>query len=120
MTTAALSAGTLTGDPVKNPEGDDLGKVEEIMIDLESGRIIYVVVSAGGFLGLGDKFFAVPWSLLQVDTEDEAVVIDLDKETLEEAPGFDKDNWPDPSDRTWLEDVYVYYDVDPFWPRVRQ
>ncbi len=115
MTMTALSAGTLTGDTVRNRADEDLGKVEEIMIDLATGRVAYVVLSAGGFLGVGDKYFAMPWDLLEVDTATHSVVVDLDKETIENAPGFDKDNWPDTSDSSWLNDVYVYYQREPYW-----
>lgn len=103
------------GDTVKNLQEDDIGNLEEIMIDLESGRVSYVVLSAGGFLGIGEKFFAIPWEMVSVDTDDKKVVIDLDKETLENAPGFDKDNWPDSTDVGWLDEVYVYHEVEPSW-----
>lgn len=115
MSVNALSAGTLTGDSVKNKSDEQLGTVEEIMIDLDHGQVAYVVMAAGGFLGLGEKYFAVPWSLLEVDTERHHVVVDLDKDAIENAPGFDKDNWPDTSDGGWLDEVYVYYDVAPYW-----
>jgi sporulation protein YlmC with PRC-barrel domain len=115
MTVNALSAGTLTGDTVKNRADEELGTVEEIMIDLDRGQIAYVVMAAGGFLGIGDKYFAIPWSLLEVDTDSHAVIVDLDKETIENAPGFDKDNWPDPSDVGWLNRVYAYHRVEPYW-----
>jgi sporulation protein YlmC with PRC-barrel domain len=111
----SLSASTLTGDNVRNPGGDDLGHLEEIVIDLETGRVSYAVLATGGFLGLGDKYFAIPWDLLTVDTDNKEVVLDVSKETLENAPGFDKDNWPDIHDRTWVADVYRYYGHDPYW-----
>ncbi len=63
-----LSASTLTGDRVRNAAGEDLGKVEEIMLDVPGGRIAYAVLSFGGMLGIGDKLFAVPWSALRLDT----------------------------------------------------
>ncbi len=115
MTVNSLSAGTLTGDAVRNRANEQLGTIEEIMIDLDHGQIAYVVMAAGGFLGIGDKYFALPWRLLQIDTDNHAVIVDLDKETIENAPGFDKDNWPDQSDVGWLNEVYGYYDVEPFW-----
>lgn len=115
MTTAALSATTLTGDKVRNTEGEDLGHLEEIVIDLESGRVSYAVLASGGFLGMGDKYFALPWDMIQVDTENEEVVVELSKEMLENAPGFDKDNWPDIHDRAWVGEVYRYYGRSPFW-----
>jgi sporulation protein YlmC with PRC-barrel domain len=68
MTTTSLSASTLTGDTARNPEGDKLGHLAEIVIDLEDGRVNYGVLATGGFLGLGEKYFAIPWDLLGVDT----------------------------------------------------
>lgn len=118
MTAQALSASTLTGDKVRNHEGEKLGHLEEIVIDIESGQVAYAVLASGGFLGLGDKLFAVPWDLITVDTENHEVVIDVSKETLENAPGFDKDNWPDVGDQTWVVDVYRYYGRDPYWEGV--
>jgi sporulation protein YlmC with PRC-barrel domain len=76
----SLSASTITGDDVRNPNGDKLGHIEEIVIDLEDGRVNYAVLSSGGFLGLGDKLFAIPWDMIHVDTERKEVVIDLSKE----------------------------------------
>jgi sporulation protein YlmC with PRC-barrel domain len=115
MRPIALSASTLTGDKVRNPEGDDLGHLEEIVIDLEGGRVSYAVLAGGGFLGMGDKFFAVPWDLLTVDTDNKEIVADISKESLKNAPGFDKDNWPKTHDRTWVGDVYRYYGREPYW-----
>lgn len=120
MAIRALSAGTLKGDSVKNIEGKDIGKVEEIMIELDTGRVAYVVLSTGGLLGLGDKFFALPWSMIAVDLENQEVVADIDKETIDNAPGFDKDEWPDPTDLAWLNEVYDYYDAEPFWAATNQ
>lgn len=111
----ALSAGTLKGDDIRNPDGDALGTLEEIVIDTDAGRVAYGVLAAGGFLGMGEKFFAIPWDLVSVDTDNHELVVDLDKETLEEAPGFDKDNWPDTTDMSWVVDVYRYYGREPYW-----
>lgn len=112
-----LSASTMIGDDVKNPTGEDLGKIEEIMIDVNTGRVAYAVLSFGGFLGIGDKLFAVPWGAMMLDAEEEVFVLDVDEETLENAPGFDKDNWPKTTgdDDTWMVTVYEYYDRTPYW-----
>lgn len=115
MEPQSLSASTITGDDVRNLDGDNLGHIEELVIDLDSGRVNYAVLSSGGFLGVGDKLFAIPWDLLTVDTDNKEVVLDLSKETLENAPGFDKDNWPDIHDRSWVGDVYRYYGREPYW-----
>lgn len=108
----ALSASTLIGDPVLNTAGDDLGKLEDLMIDLDTGCIVYAVLSFGGFLGMGDKLFAIPWASLRVDLEEECLRMDIDQETLEKAPGFDKDNWPEPKDFGIVTTVYKFYGVE--------
>lgn len=110
-----LSATTLIGDHVRNNSGEDLGKLEEIMLDLDEGRVAYAVLSFGGLLGIGNKLFAVPWEALRVDTENKAIVFNISKDRLEQAPGFDKDNWPDTIDREWLAEVHNFYGYDPYW-----
>ena len=110
-----LAADTLTGNKVVNRQEEDLGKIEHLMIDLENGRIAYAVLSFGGFLGMGDKLFAIPWSALAVDKDEKRFVLNVDKELLKLAPGFDKDKWPNMSDRTWGAGVYKYYGTNPYW-----
>ena len=110
-----LSAGTLTGDPVINETGEHLGNLEELMLDLDSGRVAYAVISFGGIMGLGNKLFAVPWQALRVDTDRKAVVVNIARDLLEQAPGFDKDNWPDTSEPTWLSGIFQYYGYEPYW-----
>lgn len=112
-----LAASTLAGDAVKNSAGEDLGKVDEIMIDIPTGRVAYAVLSFGGFLRMGNKLFAVPWDVLTVDQDRKHFVLDVDKAKLENAPGFDKDNWPDMADRSWGAQVYNYYGRTPYWDR---
>ena len=115
MTTNTLSAGTLKGDKARNPAGDELGTIEEIMIDLDAGRVAYAVLASGGFLGMGNKYFAIPWDRLSVDTDNKEIVVDVDAETLQDAPGFDKDNWPDTTDPAWIAGVYSHYGSQPYW-----
>lgn len=106
-----LGAGTLTGDRVRNKAGDDLGKIEEIMIDLESGRVAYAVLSFGGFLGMGDKLFMVPWSAMRVDQSAHEFVLDVSRDRLDKAPGFDKGNWPDMTDPGYGNDLNSFWAV---------
>ena len=117
MTTQAiprvLSAGTLTGSDVKNPQGEKLGQIEEIMISLDSGHVSYAVLSFGGFMGMGDKLFAVPWSKFRPNPEDESMTLNVAKETLQKAPGFDKNDWPDLTQPDWHQNIHQYYGVDP-------
>jgi len=110
-----MSAGTLAGDRVRNAAGEDLGKIEEIMIDVPSGRIAYAVLSFGGFLGMGNKLFAVPWNALTLNEAEHEFILDVDKSTLENAPGFDKDNWPDMTDPIWGNQIYSHYGYKPDW-----
>ena len=86
-----LSAGTIKGDKVVNIDGDDIGKIEELMIDLQDGRVAYAVLSFGGFLGMGDKLFAIPWQALSLKVHKHAFALDIPKDVLERAEGFDKD-----------------------------
>ena len=110
-----LSANTICGDPVVNADGESLGEIEELMIDLETGRVAYAVLSFGGFLGIGDKLFAVPFDALKLDAEHERFVLDIPREKLEKAPGFDKSAWPDFADPRFGREVYGYYDISTYW-----
>jgi sporulation protein YlmC with PRC-barrel domain len=110
-----LSATTVTNDSVVNSRGEDLGKIEDIMLDMDDGRIAYAVVSFGGFLGIGDKLFAVPWNSMQIDADNHRFVLDVPKEKLENAPGFDKNSWPDFADRSLGREIYEYYGTPTYW-----
>jgi len=110
-----MDAATLIGDDVVNAQDEDLGKVESIMLDVQSGRVAYAVLSFGGFLGMGSKLFAIPWSALTLDTEEKRFILDVPKDKLENAPGFDKDHWPSMADQGWARDLHSYYDVSPYW-----
>jgi sporulation protein YlmC with PRC-barrel domain len=105
----------LIGVRVRNAAGDDLGKIEDIMLDIHQGRVGYAVLSFGGFLGLGDKLFAIPWAALTLDQEEKKFVLNLDREVLERAPGFDRHDWPDMTDPDWGGQIYSYYGYRPYW-----
>lgn len=104
-----LSASTLVGDSVENADGEKIGKLEEIMLDLESGHVAYAVLSFGGFLGIGDKLFALPWDKIHVDQERKCIVVNVSKERFKDMPGFDKDHWPDMTDTKWQSGINDYY-----------
>jgi len=110
-----LAADTLTGEKVVNLQMEDLGKIEHLMIDLGTGRIAYAVLSFGGFLGMGDKLFAIPWGALALDTVEKQFILNVDKELLKGAPGFDKDHWPNMADHIWGSKVFTYYGAKPYW-----
>ena len=115
-----VSAGTMTGDDVRNHSGDDLGTIEELMLDVRDGSIAYAVLSFGGFLGMGDKLFAVPWSALTLVHDEEYFLLNVEKSVLENAPGFDKDSWPDFTDTTWGQGIHDHYGATPYWRRDAQ
>ena len=110
-----MDADTLIGDNVVNASGEDLGEIKAIMLDVEGGRIAYAVLSFGGFLGMGDKLFAIPWSALTLDADEKRFILDAPKERLENAPGFDKDHWPAMADASWARQLHQYYEARPYW-----
>jgi sporulation protein YlmC with PRC-barrel domain len=108
-----MGADTLLGDSVVNGANDDLGDIKEIMLDMNTGQVAYAVLAFGGFLGMGEKLFAVPWQALHLDTVNHRFVLDVDKERLKTAPGFDKDAWPDMADVQWANQIHSFYGTDP-------
>lgn len=108
-----LSSSTLSGEEVVNRAGENLGDIKELMVDVDSGRVTYAVLEFGGFMGMGSKLFAVPLSAMQLDKSNKRFILDQSKERLENAPGFDKDNWPDFADETWGATIHSYYGVPP-------
>jgi sporulation protein YlmC with PRC-barrel domain len=110
-----LSSSSICKDQVKNAAGEELGKIEDLMIDLNSGRIAYAVLSFGGFLKMGAKLFAIPWEALQLDAAKKEFTLLVDKSRLEAAPGFDKENWPKMSDPAFGSTIYSHYGIKPYW-----
>jgi sporulation protein YlmC with PRC-barrel domain len=106
-----MGADTLLGNDVYNPADEKLGSIKEFMIEMATGKINYAVLSYGGFLGMGDRLFAVPWRALKLDTVNHRFTLDASKEKLKNAPGFDKDHWPSMADRSWATDVHTFYGV---------
>jgi sporulation protein YlmC with PRC-barrel domain len=113
-----IRASDLSGLAVYNPKDERLGKIEDLVLDPASGKIRYAVLSFGGVLGIGDKYFALPWKCVSfvakgqtsAGTQKEShCVLDVDKDFLKNAPGFDKDHWPDFADATWRQKVDEYY-----------
>jgi sporulation protein YlmC with PRC-barrel domain len=108
-----MGADTLLGEDVYNRQDEDLGDIKEIMLDMRGGRVAYAVLSFGGFLGVGEKLFAVPWSALTLDTVNKRFILDISKERLENAPGFDKDNWPDMAGTEFTNQIHTFYGTHP-------
>lgn len=106
-----MGAKTLIGEDVFSLEGESLGDIKEIMLDMRTGKVAYAVMSFGGFLGMGDKLFAVPWAILTLDTVNKHFVLNIDKEHFTNAPGFEKDAWPDMVNSAWVNDLHSFYGV---------
>ncbi len=99
------------GVDVYTPKGEILGAIKEIMLDMEHASVAYAVLASGGVLGIGEKLHAVPWRALtlKLETLDRRFILDIEKERLESSPGFDKDNWPDMIDESWISQTNTYY-----------
>jgi sporulation protein YlmC with PRC-barrel domain len=106
-----LKASSLLGKKVQDIDGKNLGDIKDLVIDPVDGSISYAVLDFGGFLGIGDKYFAVPWEALQLSKDQKAIVLDVSKKDLKQAPGFDKNNWPDLSNPAYAVIVYEYYGI---------
>jgi sporulation protein YlmC with PRC-barrel domain len=108
-----LKSSELIGLDIVNPKNESLGEIEEIVLDGNQHRIAYAVVGFGGFLGMGEKYFAMPWNVLRIERDAEGkehrAILAIDKETLKAAPGFDSDKWPDMADPRWATGVDDYY-----------
>ena len=100
---------------VVNKKGQDMGQVQTFVVDMVVGRIAFVVVSFEGFLGISDKWFAMTWEMLNWSTDNKKFVLDMSKETLEKAPGMDKNNWPDNIDFPMVVRTYNHFGVAPYW-----
>lgn len=110
-----MRSSTIVGSAVRNLKGDDLGKIHELVLDIVTGRIAYAVLAYGGFLGMGDKLFAIPWEALMKRSDERQFLLDLDENTLKTAPGFDRDHYPASADANWLSNVYTHYGYTPYW-----
>ena len=112
--TNLISADKVTGTAVYNRAGEDLGTVYSVMIDKLSGKVAYAVMSFGGFLGIGNRYHPLPWSMLKYDTSRGGYVVDLDRRTLEGAPSYEENervNW----DEAYGRRVHEHYRVPPYW-----
>ena len=108
---ARLTATSIIGDKVENNNGDDLGTIDNLMINIHTGRVEYAVIEYGSFLGLGGKLFAIPFEELRVAPGRHVFIVDRDKDYLKMSPGFDKNHWPDTNDHTYYGDVDSYWGV---------
>lgn len=104
-------ASTIEGLPVRNAAGEDIGKIKDLVIDVRTGKVMYAALDFGGFIGVGDRLFAVPWHAFQVRTADgkDELQLNVAKDRLKQAPGFDKNHWPNMANPDWSKDFDVFY-----------
>jgi sporulation protein YlmC with PRC-barrel domain len=114
-TNKLIGSDKVEGTPVVNNQGEKLGTIDKVMIDKISGKVAYAVMSFGGFLGVGDRHHALPWSVLTYDTSKDGYVVNIDKDTLEQGPTFAANETPNYEDETWGRQVHDYYKVRPYW-----
>ena len=108
-------ASKLMGTPVNNLQDEKLGKVENLLVDLPAGRLVTVIVSSGGFLGMGDELSAVPPTALRFTANRDTLQLDASKEMLASAPHFKANQWPDFAQPTYSSGVYRAYKVEPYF-----
>jgi sporulation protein YlmC with PRC-barrel domain len=102
-----LSASSIIGDKVHNNDNEHLGSIKDIMLNIKTGNIEYYIIEFGGFLGIGIKYFAIPFRLLKVDAENKSFIFEQSKEVLRKAPGFDIEHWPETN--IHLDEMYGYW-----------
>jgi sporulation protein YlmC with PRC-barrel domain len=120
-TPSILKISEIMGITVENAQRDNLGEIKDVVVDPSDGSVAYAVLEAGGFLGIGEKYFAIPWRAFQTVADDddkgdvERLILNVDNDRLKNAPGFDKDNWPDMADSEWGRTLHTYYDQQNYW-----
>jgi sporulation protein YlmC with PRC-barrel domain len=111
-----VPASEIIGEAVANLHGENVGKIHELVIDAGKNRVVYAVLSFGGFMGMRNKLFAIPWEAFEFSETEKKLILNVDREKLEAAPGFEKgDKWPDFKDTLWGESIYNYYNYAPPW-----
>jgi sporulation protein YlmC with PRC-barrel domain len=109
-----ISADRVEGTDVYNTGGEHLGSIDDLILDKVSGKVIYAVMSFGGFLGIGEKYHPVPWSMLNYSDDKDGYVVPLDRSQLEKAPAYNRDELRF-GERRWDQSVYNHYNQTPYW-----
>jgi len=104
-----LCGSVLVGARVRGEDGEDIGRIEEVLIDINAGRVAYALIAVGGVMGIGEKLYAVPWRAIRRGADDSEVILDGDREQLERAARFDPLHWQDPADETWIAHLDQFY-----------
>jgi len=99
----------IIGSNVRDPNNRKIGQIKDLLLDAGRGEIAYVVVSFGGVLGTSNRYHAIPWQALDPSDEGNYYTLHADRETINQAPGFDKSRWPDMTDREWNAEIDRYW-----------
>lgn len=110
-----LSANAIHGDAVLSLGGRALGTVDDLLLDLGAARIVYAVVSSGGFMGRGERLSAVPWLALRRDPDRHCFVLTVEADTFDAAPSYDRSSWPSRFDARWHQQLHSLYGLSPHW-----
>jgi hypothetical protein len=114
--TSSLIAGDkVSGTSVYTKAGEDIGQIHDVMIDKKTGKVAYAVMSFGGFLGIGEDYHPLPWSLLKYDTAQGGYVVDISKSQLEGSPSYPEGVEPKWGDRNYESELHGYYGIGPYW-----
>lgn len=110
-----IASDKVEGTAVRRPDGDKIGSIERVMIDKQSGKVAYAVMSFGGFLGLGADYYAIPWSLLKYNENIDGYEVNLTEEQLKGAPAHSRGDDFRWDDRHSEEEIFKHYGVPPYW-----
>jgi len=110
-----IASDKVEGTPVRRSNGDKIGTIERVMIDKRSGQVAYAVMSFGGFMGLGEDYFTVPWATMKYNTTLDAYELNLTEDQLRNAPERSPEGGDSSYERDWEEQVHRYYNATPYW-----
>ena len=110
-----IASDRVIGTDVRRPDGSKVGRIERLMLDKVSGRVAYAVMSFGGFLGLGEDFYTLPWTVLRFAPEQDAYMLDITEQQLRAAPARTPEGTDPAEDGAWEEQIHRYYDAAPYW-----
>ena len=106
------TADALKGSKIITSDGEDIGSVFDIVLDLHDRRMAYAVVSSGG---LGEMLCAIPWNAMKYDTDDKCLHLDVTAAHVKGTPGFDDEHWPVMTQSQWGLSLHQYYNRTPYW-----
>ncbi|MDV2984564.1 UNVERIFIED_CONTAM: PRC-barrel domain-containing protein [Methylobacteriaceae bacterium AG10] len=115
LTHSLIASDRVIGTEVRRADGSKVGRIERLMLDKRSGRVAYAVMSFGGFLGMGEEYYTLPWAVLRYDTGLDAYVVDITEAQLRDAPARSPEGGDPEDERAWEEHVHRYYNAAPYW-----